>query len=104
GSALSARLEAERADPGTDEDVRHRIPIADGKHGPAIPLVEQPHRGGPRRLHPQHSPSLQCFPGGTIPPRPPPLLGGPIPPHPPCGCLRPPHPLPPPAGAPPPPP
>ena len=47
-----------RADTGTDKDVRHRITVADGKYGAAIPLIEQPHRGGPRRLYPQHSPSL----------------------------------------------
>src|SRR5208337_3371485 len=56
--AEPAGLEAEGADTGTDEDVRHRIAIADGEQRAAIPLIEQPNRGGPRRLHPQHNPSL----------------------------------------------
>src|SRR5262249_57647765 len=86
--AEPAGLEAEGADPGTDEDVRYRVTVADGKHGTAIPLVEQPHRGGPRRLHPQHSPSLQCLPGGTIPPDPPCSWGDCPSPHSPPAPLR----------------
>ena len=38
--AQPAGLETQGADPRADEDVRHRVAIADGKHGAAIPLIE----------------------------------------------------------------
>ena len=61
--AQPGRVQADRVYPGTDEDVRNRLPVTDAEHLIAVAIIEYAQRPGPRRFHAEHSTSVAELPG-----------------------------------------
>src|SRR5450631_824188 len=56
--AQPGRVQADRVYPGTDEDVRNRLPVTDAEHLIAAAIIEYAQRPGPRRFHAEHHSSV----------------------------------------------